>query len=314
MSVKNSHFELSLGDIQEAQEVLSQYLVPTPVQYNAWLSSKLGCDVFFKLEMMQPIGSFKIRGATYKIASLTDKEKKQGVIAASAGNHAQGVAWGSQRSKVDATIVMPLDAPILKVKNTESLGAKVILEGKHFDESNVIAKEIAKKKKLTFIPAFDDPHVMAGQGTIALEVLKQIPDVDTVIAPIGGGGLLGGMSIALKSLKPDTEVIGCQAAGVNPIYRAFHNQVPVDFSDSPTFADGIAVRAPSDTALRIIQENVDDIYSCEDADIAASILEILEKTKLITEGAGAISLTALEQNRERFKGKKSLFDCLRWKY
>lgn len=299
-----SEFKVSLSEIQAAHSVLSAYLQPTPLLRNAWLSEQFGCDLYLKLENMQPIGSFKIRGATYKIARLSAEEKKRGVIAASAGNHAQGVAWGSQKVRVDAQIVMPVNAPLMKIQNTKSLGAKVILHGSGYDDAYARAQEIANETGRVFVHAFADETVVAGQGSLGIELIEQLPDIDAVVSSVGGGGLLAGVSTAIKSLKPSVRVYGCQAKGSPSMVESIRVGKAVRLQSSSTFADGIAVRNADESLRKLLSATVDQWITRDDEDIAAAILTLLEKAKVIAEGAAALPLAALEEIRSQIIGKK----------
>ncbi len=302
MSVR-SHFSLSLTDFHNAKKNLDRYLQPTPLLYNAWLSKALGCEIYLKLENMQPIGSFKIRGATYKISCLSKSEKKRGVIAASAGNHAQGVAWGSKKLGVNALIVMPRGAPLVKIQNTRALGAEVILEGDVYEESYAAALKIAKKSGRVFVHAFDDSDVIAGQGTVALEILKQLPDVDVVVGSMGGGGLMTGVGSVFHLMNSKAKLIGCQAAGSSTLVRSFHKNKMVRIQKAETFADGIAVTMTHPRMYHALKPLLDETVEVDDEAIAAAVLTLLEKAKTVTEGAGAISLAAFEKVRKKYKGK-----------
>lgn len=295
---------LGLSDVQAARRALAEYLPTTPLVYNAWLSSLIGAEVFLKLENMQPIGSFKIRGATYKILSLSSKLKKKGVICASAGNHAQGVAWASQLLNAKATIVMPFTAPLMKVENSKSLGAEVIQYGDSYDEAFEEAKRLARKRKLTFVHAFEDSLVTAGQGTIALELLEQLPDLDVVIGPVGGGGLMGGIGLAMKALRPQVKVVACQAAGAASMLESVKRKRAVELKRVSTLADGIAVKHASPEMLKLLTQVVDRWVEVEDDEIVSAIFTLLEKAKIITEGAGASALAAALEIKDELKGKK----------
>ncbi|RYZ64126.1 MAG: threonine ammonia-lyase, partial [Proteobacteria bacterium] len=253
---------------------------------------------------MQPIGSFKIRGATYKISQLTAAERKKGVVAASAGNHAQGVAWGSKKLGVKALIVMPKSAPLVKIKNTESLGAEIVLEGDNYDEAFQAAQKIAKKTGRAYVHAFDDEQVIAGQGTLALELLEQLPDVDVVIGSVGGGGLMSGVATVMKELRPQAKIYGAQASGCPAMLKSIQAGRPVNVEYSDTFADGIAVKVTKELPFKILSEKLDGILQADDESIAEAILTLLEKAKVVSEAAAAVSLAVLEQIRKRIAGKK----------
>jgi threonine dehydratase len=298
--------EISIAEIEAAARELSRYLTPSPLLYNTSLSEAMGCEVHLKLENMQPIGSFKIRGATYKISKLSPEEKKLGVITASAGNHAQGVAWGSRRLGVSSLIVMPRNATLVKIQNTKALGAQVVLEGDNFDEASAAARRIMGETGRVYVPAFEDPLIIAGQGTAGLEILQQLPDVDYVIGATGGGGLMAGLGIALKAKRPQVQLIGAQAAGASVMADSFHAGKPLKTELINTFADGIAMKAASAPMLAILKKVLDDVVKVADEEIAAALLVLLEKAKTVVEGAGAVSLAALMQPelKAKVKGKK----------
>jgi threonine dehydratase len=296
--------EVALADIQQAKAELRKYLQQTPLVLNSWLSETLGCELYLKLENMQPIGSFKIRGATYKIAQLTPEQKAKGVLAASAGNHAQGVAWGSRRLGVKATVVMPKGAALVKVQNTKLLGAEVLLEGETFEEAFLVARELEKKTGKVFVHAYEDRDVIAGQGTLGLEILDQLPDVDVVVGPIGGGGLMGGVSLALKALRPRTRIIGCQAAGASAMAQAIQKGQAVSLPKVETFADGIAVANASETMRSLLAPLLDECVTADEESIVMAILTLLEKAKVISEGSGALPIAVIEQMKSELQGKK----------
>ncbi|MBS1963029.1 MAG: threonine ammonia-lyase [Bdellovibrionales bacterium] len=295
---------VTLASIREAADVLRAHLLPSPLLYNPWMSSAYGCEIYLKLENMQPIGSFKIRGATNKIAQLSPAERKRGVIAASAGNHAQGVAWGARKLGVKATIVMPKGAPIVKVQNTESLGAEVLLAGDTYDECSMLAQKLAKKTGKVLVHAFDDDEVIAGQGTAALEILEQLPDVDAVICSVGGGGLLAGVATVMKELRPKTKIFGAQASGAPAMAQSLKKGRPVTLDRVETFADGIAVGGTRKRTFDILRKRVDRVLLADDESIAAAILTLAEKAKVVSEGAGAVSVAVLDQVKKELKGKK----------
>lgn len=295
---------VGLGQIHAASEVLRKLLPPSPLLFNPWMSAEYGCEIYLKLENMQPIGSFKIRGATNKIASLTPAQKKKGVIAASAGNHAQGVAWGAKKLGVKATIVMPRAAPIVKIQNTESLGAEVILDGDSYDEAFRVAEKLAKKTGKVLIHAFDDPAVIAGQGTVGLELVEQMPEIDAIVCSVGGGGLLAGISVVMGELRPETKIYGAQAKGAHAMLLSLRAGHPVTMAKVDTFADGIAVGATRKTTFDILKKSVDRMLETDDETIAAAILTLAEKAKVVSEGAAAVSVAVLDQIRKEIKGKK----------
>ena len=296
--------KITLSDIQEAKQVLKKYLPVSPLLYNSWLSETYDCELYLKMENMQPIGSFKIRGATYKISKMTASERKRGVIAASAGNHAQGVAWGSRKLGVNALIIMPKSAPLMKIQNTRLLGAEVVLEGDNYDESFAIAQKIARKSGRVYIHAFEDRDVIAGQGTVGLEILEQLPDADMVIGSIGGGGLMAGVATAIREISPKIVLIGAQASGADSMVQSFEKGRPVHLKSVDTFADGIAVAEARAALFDILKPRLAKVLEADDETIAASILTLLEKAKVVSEAAGAVPLAVLDQIRKKIRGKK----------
>lgn len=301
--MKKKRFDVSLIDIQAAQTELRKHFVSSPLLFNPWLSETYGCKLYLKMENMQPVGSFKIRGATYRISRLSKAEKRKGVIAASAGNHAQGVAWGSKELGTRAMIVMPKGATLMKIQNTRALGAEVMLAGDNYDEAYATALQIARKTGRVFVHAYEDRDVIAGQGTCGLEILEQLPEVDCIVGSIGGGGLMAGVSTAVKSLKPQTVIVGCQASGAPSMVRSLKKGKLVAVDKVDTFADGIAVKKPSEVMRKILAKNVD--LTCEENDesIAAAVLTLVEKAKVVSEGAGALPLAVLEGMRKRIHRK-----------
>lgn len=295
---------VSLADIQQAKQELHKYLPPSPLLLNSWLSEALGCQIYLKLENMQPIGSFKIRGATYKISRLTKAEKKKGVIAASAGNHAQGVAWGSRQLGVSSMIVMPVCAALVKIQNTKALGAEIVLKGNTYDEAYAAARELEKKSNRIFVHAFEDEDVIAGQGTIGLEIVEQLPDVDYVVGSIGGGGMMSGIMTALKALRPQVKIVGCQAEGAASMIQSIRKGKAVQLESTHTFADGIAVAKASEKMRKILSRGIDEWIEVDENSIATSVLTLIEKAKIVSEGSGAVPLAALDQIRKKIQGKK----------
>lgn len=296
--------KVPLSEIKRAQKFLSQYLSFTPLIFNPWLSEAMQCEVYLKLENLQPIGSFKIRGATYRISKLTSSERKCGVIAASAGNHAQGVAWGSRQLSVQALVVMPKGASLVKIQNTKSLGAEVLLEGENYDQAFAVAQEIAKKSGRIFIHAFENVSVIAGQGTLGLEILEQLPDLNAVIGSIGGGGMMGGVATAIRALKPKTTLVGCQASGAPSMLRSIRSGKVVALDHIETFADGVALAKASSKMLNFLNPIIDKWVGATDEEIAAAVLSLLEKARLMAEGSGALPLAALEKLKRELKNQK----------
>ena len=284
---------VTLDDIKKAQLGLQGNLRPTPLHHSPNISTHVGLPIYFKTENLQRAGSFKIRGAITKMASLTPEEKSRGVIAASAGNHAQGVALAAQALGITSIICMPEGAPITKVSATEGYGATVVLHGQTYDDAYQKALELQQAHGYTFIHGFDDPYTIAGQGTIGLEILQDLPDIKTVFVPIGGGGLISGIALALKAVKPDVRIIGVQAAGAPAIYLS-QKQGELVYTDSVrTIADGIAIKRPGKLNWEMIRQYVDEVVLVDEEEIAQSILYLLERAKLMVEGAGAVGLAAL---------------------
>lgn len=300
--------KLTFKEFKDAYSVLKKIINPTPLVYNEWLSKQYDCEVYLKLENMLPIGSFKMRGATYKISQLTTKERKQGVVAASAGNHAQGVAWAAHKFGVKATIVMPEGSPLTKIKNTESLGATVILHGKSIEESLLHAQELQKKKKLIFIHPYHDAMVISGQGSVAFELLEQMPEMDYIFSSIGGGGLVSGIGQVLKGSKSKTKVIAGQASGCSAMVDSLNAGKIKTIDKAETFADGIRVKNVAPDMFALLKEVVDSSYSVDDEKMAWAILQLMEKCRVIAEGAGALPLALFDQlyqkGPKKFKKKK----------
>ena len=297
-------FDVTFEDIQKARTFLGKHLSPSPLLHNTWLSESFHCDIFLKLENMQPIGSFKIRGASYRISQLSAEERSRGVIAASAGNHAQGVAWGSRLLGVSAKIVMPKSAPLMKIQNTQALGAEVILAGDNYDEAFAHAKTVAAEEGRIYIPAFEDPSVIAGQGVTALEILEQLPDTDFVVSSMGGGGLMAGVAIAFERLRPESKIVGVQATGAPSLVRSIRSGNVESILPVNTFADGIAVGTASETMRDLLTNRLHRLLEVDDESTAAAVLTLLEKAKTVAEGSGAIALAALDQIRDEIRGKK----------
>lgn len=295
---------IPLSEIIEAKKKINGVVNKTPFANAPLLSQRVGCDVFLKKENLQITGAYKIRGAYNKISSLSDEEKKRGVIAASAGNHAQGVAYSAKAFGVPAIIIMPEATPLLKVVGTKALGAEVILKGENYDEAYEYALNYAKENNLTFIHPFKDDKIIAGQGTIALEMHDEIDDLDMILVPIGGGGLISGIGSAIKQLDPHIEVIGVTAKGAPAMYESFREKKALSTKDVRTIADGIAVRDASEKNLGIILECVDDIVQVSDDEIANAVLFLLEKQKIVVEGAGAVGVAALIHKKVEAKDKK----------
>ena len=292
---------ITLTDIQSARDVLKGHIANTPCLHSRTLSEITGATVYLKFENHQFTASFKERGALNKLASLNAEERKRGVIAASAGNHAQGVAHHATRLGIPSTIVMPKFTPNVKVEMTQRHGATVVLHGENFDEAKAHALVLAEQQKLVFVHPYDDAKVIAGQGTIALEMLDAHPQLNTLCIAIGGGGLISGIATAAKALKPDIDIVGVETTRF-PSMRAAINGETAQFGQS-TIAEGIAVKEPGKLTRAIIEKWVSDIYLVDEGDIEEAIVMLLEIEKTVVEGAGAASLAALLKNRERFAGR-----------
>ncbi len=283
--------ELSMTNIRQAAEVLQSVARKTDMIYAPKLSGL--AQVFLKTENLQVTGSFKVRGAYYKISTLSAEELDRGVIACSAGNHAQGVALGAQKRGARAIICMPDIAPIAKIEATKSYGAEVRLIPGTYDDASAYAIELCKAEQMTFVHPFDDPDVIAGQGTVGLEILEQLPEVEAVLVPIGGGGLISGVAYAIKQLKPDCKVYGVQAAEAASMKRSIEAQDKLTLASANTFADGIAVKHPGDLTYELVNQYVDGIVTVSEDEIAAAVLFLIEQRKLVCEGAGAVSVAAM---------------------
>ncbi len=294
-------------DIRAAGRTIAGEVIRTPLVAAPRLSEILGCELYLKLENQQYTGSFKDRGALNKLKSLTPEQAKLGVIAMSAGNHAQGVAYHARRLGIPATIVMPEFAPFTKVERTKDLGARVVLTGDTLDASAIAAREIAEREKLTFVHPYDDPKIVAGQGTIGFEMLEDQPDLETIVVPIGGGGLISGIAIAAKSVKPGIEMIGAEAELFPSMYRAIHGEAPSaggQMGGGQTLADGIAVKNPGELTRPIIEELVADILLIDEGQIEAAVHALVEHQNIVAEGAGAAGIAALMKHKKRFAGRK----------
>ena len=297
---------LTLDKVYHAKYVLKNVIRETDVIYAPKINTE--SEIYLKTENLQITGSFKVRGAYYRMSCLSDEEKAKGVIACSAGNHAQGVALAAAKNGIKSIICLPDGAPISKVEATKSYGAEICLVKGVYDDAYAEALRLKDEHGYTFIHPFDDEDVIAGQGTIGLELLEQIPDIDAVIVPIGGGGLVSGVAYAIKSLDPKIKVYGVQAAGAPSMYNSIRDKKIERLETVSTIADGIAVKEPGENTFRIISEYVDDIVTVTDDEISAAILALMEQQKLVTEGAGAVSVAAAMFNKVPIKGKKTV--CL----
>ena len=293
----NAAVSVSLADIVAARERIGSAIYKTPCSRSEMLSRSTGQNVYLKLENLQMTGSFKERGALNKIATLTEEEGRRGVVAASAGNHAQGVAYHATRRGIRSVIVMPLTTPLVKVQATRGFGAEVVLHGGNYDEACEEATRLCQAEGMTFIHPFDDPLVMAGQGTIGLEILEQVEGLEALVVPIGGGGLIGGIACAVKESNPKIHVVGVQTAKLPSMLEATRMHHPVTLAPGTTIADGIAVRRAGDVTFPVVAKYVDEIVTVDEDEIASSILTLLEREKTLAEGAGATALAALLQQR-----------------
>ncbi|HEV7645367.1 MAG TPA: threonine ammonia-lyase [Pyrinomonadaceae bacterium] len=288
---------VKLSDIESARSLLQGIIRHTPILPDEKLSAAIGASAFLKAESLQLSGSFKARGAYNKISRLSDEEKQRGVIAGSAGNHAQGVAFAAKLLGIKAVIVMPVHAPLTKVMATKALGAEVILEGATFDEAVAHSRKLQEEHGYTYVHAFDDELVIAGQGTIGMEIAESIPNVTVIVVPIGGGGIISGIAIAAKSLLKNVRIIGVQAAGCAPVNKSLQEGKPVAISEAQTIADGIAVKRPGDVTLPLIHEFVDEVVEVTEDEIARGIYHCVLNAKLVVEGAGAAGVAALLANK-----------------
>ncbi|MFP3190543.1 MAG: threonine ammonia-lyase [Thermoproteota archaeon] len=296
---------ITYEDILRARKILKDVVHKTPLDYSTTFSKLTGCNVYLKLECLQKTGAFKVRGAYNKIFSLSDEQKLRGVVTASAGNHAQGVAYSSKILGIKCTVVMPVNASPAKVAATRSYGAEIVFHGNMYDNALEKALEIAEKENKVFIHAFDDEHVIAGQGTIGIEILEDLPDVDAVIMPVGGGGLASGIAIAIKSKKPNVKIIGVQTKAFPAIKETLEKNRIVEISNGFTIADGIAVKKPGNITLEILRKYMDDIGLVDDEQIVKTMFLLMERSKLVIEPAGAVGLAyLLNEGNEKLKDKK----------
>jgi len=292
---------IELSEIIQAKRLISDVVAETPFILAPLLSERVDANIFLKKENLQLTGAYKIRGAFNKIASLSDEEKQRGVVAASAGNHAQGVGYSARHFGIKAVIIMPEATPLLKVTGTKDLGAEVILHGDNYDEAYEYALKYAKENNLTFIHPFEDKKVIAGQGTVGLEMLDEIKELNTILVPIGGGGLITGVASAVKQIDSNIRVIGVVSKGAPAMYNSFKAKTVLNSKSVRTIADGIAVRDVSAQNLKHILELVDDIVTVDDEEIATAVLYLMEKQKIIVEGAGATGVAAVMHKKFNFK-------------
>jgi threonine dehydratase len=284
---------IHLSDVLDARVRVEETARRTPLDYSHTFSDMTGAEVHLKLETFQRTGSFKIRGATNRIKTLSDEEKSAGVVTASAGNHAQGVALAATKTGVDSKIVMPENAPISKIKATRDYGATVVLHGDDYNDAQDKAHEIQEAEGRTYVHAFDDDMVMAGQGTIGLEIIEDLPELDTVVVPIGGGGLISGIATAVKEQKPEARVVGVQAQGASSAAQSLRKGEIHTLDSVDTIADGIATRSVGEETFEVIEERVDEVLTVSDSEIAVAVTLLLERAKTLVEGAGAVALAAL---------------------
>lgn len=294
--------QLTIEMVREARKLMDKIIHLTPMDFSRLFSSLTGANLYLKLENMQKTGSFKIRGALNKISALSEGERARGVISASAGNHAQGVAYAASMLGLRATIVMPGGSPIAKIMATRGYGAEVVLQGKDYDEAYEKAREIQAESGATYVHGFDDIDVIAGQGTLGLEILDQLPGVEAVVVPVGGGGLLGGIAFSIKSLKPRVKVFGVQSSGAPGVYNRWKGGTAEEIPVSGTIAEGINVRHPGGITLDLIKKYVDDVVLVDDEEISRTILMLLERSKVVAEGAGAAGLAAALHGRLDLQG------------
>ena len=293
---------LTLEKFEEASEIVKNVTLETKLMYSEYLSRQTGAKVYLKPENMQFTGAYKVRGAYYKISTLSEEERKKGLITASAGNHAQGVAYAASRFGAKAVIVMPTSTPLMKVNRTKSYGAEVVLYGDVYDEACAHAYQLAEEHGYTFIHPFDDEVVATGQGTIAMEIIKELPLVDYILVPIGGGGLATGVSTLVKLLNPNIKVIGVEPAGANCMQESLKNGKVTTLPSVNTIADGTAVKTPGSVIFPYIQKNVDEIITVEDEELIVAFLDIMENHKMVVENSGLLTVAALKHLD--LKGKK----------
>lgn len=292
---------MTLEKFEEASEKVKEVILPTNLIYSEYFSGQTGNKVYLKPENMQYTGAYKVRGAYYKISTLTDEERKKGLITASAGNHAQGVAYAAKIYGVPATIVMPTTTPLIKVNRTKSYGAKVVLFGNVYDEACQYAMQLAKSQGLTFVHPFNDEVVATGQGTIAMEIFKELPTVDYILVPIGGGGLAAGVSTLAKLLNPNIKVIGVEPAGASCMKASLEAGEVTTLPNVSTIADGTAVKTPGDVVFPYIQKNIDDIIAVDDSELIGNFLDIMENHKMLVENSGLLTVAALKHLKVKKK-------------
>jgi len=299
--------KVTLQDIQKAQETIKDVVKKTDILESTKLSTMTGANVYYKCENLQKTGSFKVRGASNKIANLTEEEKSKGVIASSAGNHAQGVALSAKMNDIEATIVMPSTAPLAKVTATKSYGANVVLEGIVYDDAYAKAVELQKESGATFLHPFNDEYVIAGQGTIALEIFEQMNNkVDTILCPVGGGGIISGVAVAAKSINPNVKIIGVQTANIPSMYESIKEGKVTTAFKATSVADGISVKTIGDKTFDIAKELVDEVVLVDEGEIAEGLLFLMENQKVVAEGSGAVTTAAILSGKYKPKADENV--------
>lgn len=296
--------QLTIEKFEEASEIVKKVTNPTKLIYSEYLSQQTGGKIYLKPENMQYTGAYKVRGAYYKISTMTEEERSRGLVAASAGNHAQGVAYAAQKFGCKATIVMPSVTPLIKVNRTKSYGAEVILYGDVYDDSFAYAKELAEKQGCTFVHAFDDLDIAAGQGSIAMEIIQELPTVDYILVPVGGGGLITGVATLAKMLNPKIRVIGVEPATAASMTAALAEGAPIELESANTIADGTAVKKVGEKIFPYAKENIDEVLLVEDDELIGAFLDMVESHKMVVENSGLLTVAALRQLD--LKGKKAV--------
>jgi threonine dehydratase len=295
---------MDLNQIISAREKMKGIVHQTPLDFSQTFTDMSHNEVYLKLENLQKTGSFKVRGSINKLTSLSKEELSKGVIAASAGNHAQGVAYSSKMLNIPCTIVMPKGAPLSKIQATKNYGAEIVLEGDVFDDALAHAMELSEKQGFTLVHTFDDDEIIAGQGTVGLEILEQLPDVEAIICPVGGGGLIAGIAVAVKEKNPNVAIYGVEASACPSMAQSLLEKKPISVPSGPTVADGIAVKKPGVRNLEIVEKYVDDLVTVDELEMIRTMFLLLERNKLLVEGSGASSLAALLYKKLNIKGKK----------
>ena len=297
---------MDLNQIISAREKMKGIVHQTPLDFSQTFTDMSHNEVYLKLENLQKTGSFKVRGSINKLTSLSKEELSKGVIAASAGNHAQGVAYSSKMLNIPCTIVMPKGAPLSKIQATKNYGAEIVLEGDVFDDALSHAMELSEKQGFTLVHTFDDDEIIAGQGTVGLEILEQLPDVEAIICPVGGGGLIAGIAVAVKEKNPNVAIYGVEASACPSMAQSLLEKKPISVPSGPTVADGIAVKKPGVRNLEIVEKYVDDLVTVDELEMIRTMFLLLERNKLLVEGSGASSLAALLYGKLKIKGKKTV--------